>query len=109
MKFIIKNRSENADGTVDCLVLFNDNWEHHVMDEESEYEIQDGDWPGIKSCPAEVKETYLTETTKQAIIEQLYELDLPPHVLERAIAGDAIAIEKVASNELAKQELRNQL
>jgi hypothetical protein len=109
MKFVIKNRSENADGTIDCLVLFNDNWEHHIMDEESEYEIQDGDWPDIKPCPVEVKESYLTETARQDIVEQLHALDLPAYVLERALAGDQTALDKVATNELAKQELRSQL
>jgi len=66
--------------------------------------IEDG-FEVVEMTQAE-KDAYKTEQERADIIAQIAKLDLPLYTLERALAGDVEAQDKIAANELEKQKLR---
>ena len=107
MMRIVKNIKENAAGNLECEILIDGDWYGHVMPLDAEYEIHDSsEWKDIKPCPQAEKDAHRAAQGRAELIAQIAALDLPLYTLERALAGDIEAQEKIAANELEKQKLR---
>ena len=107
---IIKNKVENLNGSIDCLVLIGDEWFPHTQDQSIEYELsEESEWPDIKPCDPAEKDAYQAQLVREDILSQIAALDVPPYTLGRACAGDQIALDKIVASEAAKQILRDQL
>lgn len=68
---IYKNAQENSDGSIDYLILLNDEWVSTTQDPALKYTLSEdlgaGDWPDIKPCPQPEKEAHKqSELIKEA-------------------------------------------
>jgi hypothetical protein len=65
---IIKNKIENLNGSIDCLVLIGDEWHPHTMDDANEYELhEESEWPDVKPYPQAEKDKHeKAEALRQA-------------------------------------------
>ena len=70
---------------------------------------ESGEWGKIEELPKAEKEAHEKAQAEGATLQELAALDLPPHTLALAIAGDSEALDKVIKTESAKDELRKEL
>ena len=99
----VRNLQELPSGFISCEALVGDVWKSHTMVSIDEYELHESsEWKDIKPCDQSEKDAQ----ERDELIAQIAALDLPLYTLERALAGDTEAQEKIAANELEKQKLR---
>lgn len=62
---IYKNAQENPSGSIDCLILLNDEWVSTTQDPALKYKLSEelgaGDWADIKPCPQAKKDAHEQE------------------------------------------------
>lgn len=103
----VRNLQELPSGFISCETLNGVKWKPHNMRGDDEYEIHESsEWQDIKPCDQAEKDAHQAEQERAELIAQIAALDLPLYTLERALAGDVEAQEKIATNELEKQKLR---
>lgn len=110
---IYKNAQENKHGSIDCLILLNDEWLPTTQDPDLQYELSEDlgsdDWAEIKPCDQAEKDAYLAQQEQEILLAELSALDLPTYTIERALAGDQYAIQLINENEQKKALIRAKL
>jgi len=98
-KDLKRNRIGGINGTLDSGVESTLTAEEVVL-------AESGEWGIIAEYTQAEKDAHKAEQERAELIAQIAALDLPLYTLERALAGDTEAQEKIAANELEKQKLR---
>lgn len=94
---IIKNKTENLNGSVDCFILIGADWHPHTMDDANEYELsEESEWQDVKACPQAEKDAHEEQLRKQEVINKITDLEstITPRRLRDALKGDISFLEE---------------
>lgn len=112
---IYKNAQENADGSIDCLILLDGEWVPTTQDPAMEYglseELEADDWSDIKPCPQSEKDAHEQEWIKRSKLQSIEELEntQTKRLLRGAALGDQSAIDKLRLIEQEIEKIRSSL
>ena len=99
MKYTYKNAQENLSGSIDCEILFGDEWVPHTQDPLNKYELsKDSEWLEVKPCDQATKDAHEQAEARAAINQE---------AMDCLAATDWYILRAMDSGEIVPSDIRS--